>query len=407
MEKDLLIIKNGCVLTPFQVFEEGIVVIKGRHIEYVGPAQEAPMGQEPRVVDAEGGYISPGFIDVHLHGGGGADTMDGTREALFTIARAHTRGGTTAMLPTTLTQPMEDIERAIACVQEVMDRSTGGADILGVHVEGPYFSMEQKGAQNPDYLQLPKPNEYLPLLDRYSCIRRVSVAPELHGALRLGRELQRRGIIASIAHTNATYQEIVGSLEWGYTHVTHMFSGMSSLHRVSGYRVAGVIEATLLLDELTTEVIADGHHLPPSLLKLIIKTKGSERVSLVTDAMAAAGLGSGEYTLGGLDVIVEDDIPSEFEIKGGQGNYVAKLTNRTAFAGSVATMNQLVRTMVQLVGLPLQEAVKMATINPARLLNIDSERGILAPGMRGDVVVFNHNIDVKKTIVGGNVVFES
>lgn len=166
------------------------------------------------------------------------------------------------------------------------EKNIGGAIILGVHLEGPYFSKEQKGAQNPEFIKIPRPEEYLKLLNKYDCIRRVSVAPELDGGLKLGQELRKYGIVASIAHTNATYQDILAAIDAGYTDVTHIYSGMSGLKRINAYRISGVIESTLLLNEITTEIIADGHHLPPSLIRLIVKAKGLDKISLVTDAMS-------------------------------------------------------------------------------------------------------------------------
>jgi len=402
-----LFFKNGQVITPMQVFKNGALAIENGVIADVGPQEKIKKPKDSKEIDANGAYITPGFIDIHLHGGGGGDTMEGTIEALSMMAKAHARGGTTSFLPTTLTAPFDETEQAISCIEEVRGKKLGGAKILGVHLEGPYFSMEQKGAQNPAYLKTPKPEEYLKLLDKHDCILRVSAAPELEGGLELGQELRRRGIVASIGHTNATYQDILAAVDAGYTHVTHMYSGMSGLKRINAYRISGVIESTLLLDELTTEIIADGHHLPPSLLKLIIKAKGLDKVSVITDAMSAAGLGPGKYSLGGLDVIVEDDVAKEFEIPKKEGNYVAKLLTRDSFAGSVAAMDQLVRNTVSLAVFSVQDAVKMATFNPAKVLGIDAERGILFPGLKGDVVVFDEDLKIKMTVVEGQIVYEN
>lgn len=398
-----LVLKNGKIITPIRVMNRGSLVIQGGEIVAIGESVEVP--SEAQVIDVGGRYIAPGFIDIHLHGGGGADVMDGTVEALETIARTHAKTGTTALLPTTLTAPIDDIRAALEKITYAKENPVHGAKILGAHVEGPYFAFEQRGAQNPEFLKKPEKKVYRSILDQYDCVLRFSAAPELEGALELGRELSSRGILASIAHSDATYQQVLAAVEAGYSHATHMFSGMSGLRRVDAYRVSGVIESTLLLDELTTELIADGHHLPPSLMKLVMRAKGLDQVAVVTDAMAAAGLGAGEYSLGGLDVIVEDQIPEAFEVPGQTGNYVAKLLDRSAFAGSVATMDQLVRNMVNLVGLSIQDAVKTATVNPAKILGIDDERGTLAPGMKGDVVVFDEDIEVQMTVVEGQIVY--
>ncbi|MFQ5835976.1 MAG: N-acetylglucosamine-6-phosphate deacetylase, partial [bacterium] len=347
-----------------------------------------------------------GFIDIHLHGGGGADTMDATEEAVEKISVAHAKGGATSIVPTTASAPMDDIIKAVKVIEWAKKRTLPGAQVLGAHIEGPYFSMEQKGAQNPEYLKEPRPEEYLKLLDEYDCILRISAAPELEGGLELGRELRRREIVASIAHTNATYQDILAAIEAGYAHVTHMYSGMSGLKRINAYRISGAIESTLLLDELTTEVIADGHHLPPSLMKLIIKAKDLDKVSVITDAISATGLGPGKYSIGGLDAIVEANVAEEFEVPEEKENYVAKLLTRDSFAGSVATMNRCVRNMVKLVGLSVQDAVKMATINPAKVMGIDREKGSLAEGKDADIVIFDEDIHVTMTIVEGRIVYQ-
>jgi N-acetylglucosamine-6-phosphate deacetylase len=358
------------------------------------------------VVDVQEAYISPGFIDLHLHGAWGGDVMAGTDSDLARMASGLVKGGVTAFMPTTLSGSLPDITRAVEKIQQAMESKPDGAKIIGAHLEGPYFSQLQRGAQNPKYIINPDPKDYLPILDRFPEIKRVSAAPELPGALQLGRELKKRGIIASIAHSNASYQEVLQAVENGYSHVTHIFSGMSGVRRVDAYRITGVIESALLLDELTTEMIADGHHLPPSLLKLVLKVKGLDKVCLVTDSMAAAGLGPGNYKLGGLDTIVEADIPDAFEIPTQQHNYVAKLTDHSAFASSVATMDQLVRNMVKLVGLSIPEAVKLATFNPAKMQKMDGEIGIIGVGKKADLTVFDNEINIMMTMVDGKIVYK-
>ena len=398
---------GGTVLTPLRIFDPGTVVVENDEIVAVGD-EHLKIDGDVREVDVSGLLISPGFIDIHLHGGGGHDVMEGSVEALVAIARAHARGGTTSWLGTTLTAPIDQIEKALTAIEKVVDTPpNGGGKLLGAHLEGPYFSPVQAGAQNPAYLKNPDVDEFRNLAENFSCIKRVSAAPELPGALELGAELRRRGILGSIGHSNATYQEVIKGMEMGFSHVTHIFSGMSSVRRINAYRFSGVLEATLLLDDLTTEMIADGHHLPPSLLRLVIKAKGTDRVCAITDATAPAGLGPGKYQLGGLDVIVEDVVADGYEAHLGKGDYVAKLADRSAFAGSVATMNKVVRNLVQLANAPLIDAVKMATWTPARMMGISHERGLLAPGMKADLVVFDKDFKVKMTIVEGETVYRA
>lgn len=396
-----LILINGKVLTPFRVIPHGGVAIKGKAIERVFAMEELPAWEATRTIDVGGRVIAPGFIDLHLHGGGGADIMDDDREAVLKIAALHVRGGATAIVPSTMTSALPDLYRALDNVRYAKEKQAkhgyAGAKILGAHLEGPYFSAAQNGAQDARYLKHPVREEYERILDYSPDIIRVSAAPELEGALALGRELNRRGILASIGHTDATYDEVLRALEAGYRHVTHLYSGTSGVRRVNAYRVAGVIESALLLEALTVEIIADGSHLPASLIKLVYKCKGPEGIALITDALRAAGMPEGEYILGGAAdgqrVIVEDG--------------VAKLPDRSAFAGSVATMNVLVRNAVELGGIPLEAAVGMAASTPARIIGCDRTKGSLSAGKDADIVVFTEReIAVKMTIVEGQVVHD-
>lgn len=405
--KEILAFRNARIITPTRIIDNGVVLVEDGRISGLGSQSEIEINENMYAIDVKGNYLTPGFIDIHLHGGGGASTMDATVEAMERISATHARGGSTSIVPTTVTAPMKEIMKALETIEKAKKSMLPGAEILGAHIEGPYFSPEQKGAQNPNFIRNPKPEEYREFLDEYdSSILRFSVAPELAGALELGQELKRRGILASIAHTNATYQEILAAIDAGYNHVTHMYSGMSGLKRINAYRISGVIEATLLLDELTTEVIADGHHLPPSLLKLILKTKGLDKVAVITDAMSATGLGPGRYCLKESNIIIESTTAKEFEILEEKGNCVAKLPTRDAFAGSTGTMDRCVRNMIKLTGLSVQDAVKMATATPARILGIEERKGILGKGKDADITVFDEDVDVLMTVVGGRIVYK-
>lgn len=402
-----IVLVNGKLITPFREIDSGCILIKGEFIEKIGKVDEIKIPDDTKIVDVGGMYISPGFIDLHFHGAFGGSAMACKEKDLRIMAQGLVQCGTTSFLPSTLSGPWDEIVQSVDCITQMMNKDLKGSKILGVHLEGPYVSLEQKGAQNPEYIYPPQPEQYLPLLEKYPSIIRMTAAPEVPGGLELGQELRKRKIVASIGHSDASYQQIIEAVENGYTHVTHMFSGMSGLHRVKAYRVSGVIESTLLIDELTTELIADGHHLPPSLIKLVLHTKGMDKVCLVTDSMSAAGLGPGKYELGGLEVIVEADIPNEFEIPTQENNYVAKLTDRSAFAGSVSTMDRLVRNMVKFVGLNVSQAVKLVTYNPAKMQGLDDKIGILAENKKADIAVFNNNIDIKITIVDGKILYES
>ncbi|MCK3683873.1 N-acetylglucosamine-6-phosphate deacetylase [Maribellus sp. YY47] len=386
---------NGKLITPFRVIENGTLLIENGTIIGVGSGDISFPDSE--VVDAGGNYVSPGFIDLHTHGAGGYDFMDGTVEAFREAARTHARFGTTALVPTTLTAEKEDLLQLLESYKQVKSENFGGAQFLGLHLEGPYFAMSQKGAQDPRYIRSPQRDEYLALLNQSSDIIRWSAAPELDGAMEFGRELSKRGILAAIAHSDATSEVVAEALENGYTHLTHFYSAMSGVTRRNAFRYAGIIESGYLYDQLTVEIIADGVHLPPSLLQLIYKQMGPNRIALITDSMRAAGQEVSESILGstkdGMPVLVEDG--------------VAKLPDRTAFAGSVATADRLVRNMIELAGVPLLHAVQMITSTPARISGVEKQKGSLTIGKDADITIFDADIRVLATLVKGDMIYQN
>lgn len=385
-------ISNGTVLTPFRAIKNGTVVVEeGRIIGVHEGNIEVPDAEE---IDAQGQYISPGFIDIHVHGGGGADFMDGTEEAFLTVAELHARFGTTALVPTTLTAEKEDLLHTLDVYEKAHQRNANGAAFLGIHLEGPYFALSQRGAQDPRYIRNPDPAEYEEILQYSSSIVRWSAAPELEGAIAFGQRLRQQGILAAIAHTDAYYDDVLTAYENGYSLVTHLYSAMSGVTRKNAFRYAGVIESSYLLD-LDVEIIGDGIHLPAPLLKLVYKIKGPDRTALITDAMRGAGMPEGESILGslknGLPVIIEDG--------------VAKLPDRTSFAGSVATFDRLVRNMITMADVPLLDAIRMASTTPARIMGVHGRKGSLAKGKDADIVIFDENINVGMTMVEGRIVY--
>ena len=393
MENKLKIF-NGRIITPFRVISDGTLIVDGNKITDV--IEGNPDVEGALEIDAQGQFISPGFIDIHVHGGGGYDFMDGSVEAFLKIAETHARYGTTSMLPTTLTAEKEDLLQTLEIYKEAKSKNFNGAQFLGMHLEGPYFSVNQRGAQDPRYIRNPDPDEYKDILSHSNDIKRWSAAPELKGALEFGRYLKSKGVLVALAHTDATYDEALIGFENGYTLATHFYSCMAGVTRKNALRYAGAIEAGYLIDEMNVEIIADGVHLPPPLLKLIVKVKGIDRIALITDSMRAAGMPPGESILGslrdGLKVIVEDG--------------VAKLPDRSSFAGSVATTDRLVRNMVNMVGLPLPDAVRMMTRTPAVILGIENEKGSLIPGKDADILIFNDDIQVQMTIVNGKIIYK-
>lgn len=391
---NLVKIYNANIITPFRLVKGGSILIKGDKIEALSNGNiDAPTAKE---INANGAYVSPGFIDIHVHGGGGFDFMDGSVEAFLKIAECHAKYGTTAITPTTLTSEKADLLKTLDDYETAHKINTKGAQFIGMHLEGPYFALSQRGAQDPRYIRDPDPEEYKEVLAYSKSIARWSAAPELNGAIEFGRYLRSRGVLAAIAHTDAIYEEALEAFENGYTLATHFYSSMSGVSRRNAHRFAGVIESGYLIDEMDVEIIADGVHLPAPFLKLIYKIKGSDRIALITDAMRGAGLPPGDSILGniktGLKVIVEDG--------------VAKLPDRSSFAGSVATADRLVRTMVQEADIPLIEAIKMATATPARIMGVDHKIGSLVVGKDADIIIFDHNINIQTTIIKGNIVHE-
>ena len=384
---------NGTIITGGESFI-GNVVLKNGVIDYVG-TEDPQVSDDVRVIDAKGLYVSPGFIDMHTHGAGGADFMDGTVDAYLTAARMHAVHGTTLLYPTTLTSTNEALFASFETYRKAEEMNMDGARFGGMHLEGPYFSPVYAGAQDPRYLRNPRPEEYLEILDRCPALARWSFAPELEGVEEFAAELKKRGIVASIGHTNATFQECDAAYKSGADLMTHFYSCMSTVSRRNAFRYAGTIEYGYIQDGMNLEIIADGIHVPQDLLHLLLKIKGVERLALVTDSMRAAGMPEGPSILGplsdGQEVIVEDG--------------VAKLMDKSAFAGSVATADRLVRTMVQIAGCSITDAVRMITENPARIMGISDRKGSLKAGMDADLVIFDENINVRNTIIEGKIVY--
>ncbi|MGI8636776.1 MAG: N-acetylglucosamine-6-phosphate deacetylase [Segetibacter sp.] len=394
MNQSLKKIYNGKIITPYRIIQQGTVVVKGETIVEVKEGDiDVPDAIE---IDASGKYIAPGFIDLHVHGGGGHDFMDGSESAFLNIAETHCRYGTTAMTPTTLTSEKDGLLHTLKLYEQANGNNKKGAQFLGMHLEGPYFAMNQRGAQDPRFIRDPDPSEYKDILSRTNSITRWSAAPELEGGIAFGRYLKSKGILAALAHTDAIYEEALEAFENGYSLATHLYSGMSGVTRRNAYRYAGVVESAFVIDEMDVEIIADGVHLPAPLLKLVYKIKGADRIALITDAMRAAGMPPGESVLGnihsGLKVIVEDG--------------VAKLPDRSSFAGSVATADRLVRTMINLADVPLIDAIRMITSTPARIMGIANKKGSLIAGKDADIIIFDQNINIEMTLVKGTTVYD-
>jgi N-acetylglucosamine-6-phosphate deacetylase len=344
---------------------------------------------DAEAIDLRGNYLAPGFVDLHIHGALGRDAMEASPEAFRTICDYHATGGTTSLLLTTVTAPIPEIVNVLRVVR---DRGGASQRIAGVHVEGPFISRARRGAQREEFIRDPDSKSVDELLEFADVIKRVTLAPELPGALELIDRLRERNIAVSGGHSDASDEEARAGFDRGMRHVTHTFNGMSSARRKGLYREAGLLEFALSEPEIMCELIADGHHVSPTLMKMLYRAKGPRGICLVTDATAGAGLPEGaRFTLSGLDCVVNRG--------------VCLLADRSALAGSASRMIDLVRVLVNEVGIPLHEAIAMASGNPAHALG-SSTKGKLEVGADADFVVLSPDLEVMQSFAGGEKIYQ-
>lgn len=391
----MLVLKDGIVLTPTSELRGVAVAIEDEHIAELAPIEELRIPPDATVISVNGAYIAPGFIDIHVNGGGGADAWHCTDrpDALETMCRTHARYGTTSLVPTLITAPLDTITAAVRVIAEARGQETGGADILGAHVEGPFISPGQKGAHNEQYIRSPATTDWSELGELSEAISIMTVAPELAGSCEMANVLASQGVVFSVGHSDAKLPDMKRAVDHGFSLVTHIFCSTPGYTRdiANARKISGVMESALILDELRVEIIGDGKHVPEGLTRLALKAKGLQGVCVVTDAINATGMGPGRYRLGDMDIVVEDN--------------VAKLLDRSFFAGSVATMDLCVRSMVELGDLSIREAVQTATSIPAAIIGEQHRKGRIAPGLDGDVVVLDRDVNVLGTIVRGRPVY--
>lgn len=339
-------------------------------------------------IDLGGNYLAPGFVDLHIHGALGRDTMEASPEAFRIICEYHATGGTTTLLLTTVTAPIREIVGVLRAVRGVANANRA---IAGVHVEGPFISHARRGAQRDEFIRDPDPESVEQLLEYSDVIKRVTLAPELPGALGLIDQLRDRNIAVSGGHSDASDEESRAGFKHGLRHVTHTFNGMSSARREGVHRTAGLLEFALSEPEILCELIADGHHVSTTLMRMLYRAKGPTGICLVTDATAGVGLSEGaHFSLSGLDCMVSDG--------------VCLLADRSALAGSASRMIDLVRVAVNDVTIPLHEAVAMASTNPARALGTTT-KGRLEVGADADFVLLSPELEVQQTIIAGEVIY--
>ena len=375
---------NGRVLTPQGWIEGGSVVIEGNKIKAVKECNCLEEGAE--VIDAKGCVVVPGGIEMHVHGGGGRDFMEGTEEAFRVAVDAHLQYGTTAIYPTLSSSTIPMIEKAVETCDKLMQEPD--SPILGLHLEGPYFNPKQAAAQIPEWIKAPVAEEYEPLLEKSKCLKRWDEAPELPGSIDFIKCCCKHGVLPSIGHTRATYEDVHAANEAGMTHATHFYNAMPVVYKNREFNVAGTVESIFAEENMTVEMIADGIHVPPVMLRMIYQIKGVEKTALVTDSLACAAThGDAAFDP---RVILEDG--------------VCKLADRSALAGSIATMDRLIRTCVQQAGIPLQDACRMASETPAKIMGVYDRQGSIEAGKDADIIMFNDDLELTFVMQMGRIV---
>ena len=378
---------NARILTPQGWLKDGSVLIRDGKILEVTNCDLAVIGAQ--LIDVKGMYVLPGGVEIHAHGGGGRDFFGCTEDAFRGAVQTHMKYGTTSIFPTLSSSTVPMIEQAAETCTKMMAEKD--SPILGLHLEGHYLNMAMAGGQMPENIKNPDPNEYIPIVENWHCIKRWDAAPELPGAMQFGKYITGKGILASVAHTQAEFEDIRTAYEAGYTHATHFYNAMPGFHKRREYKYEGTVESIYLMDDMTVEVVADGIHVPPTILRLVYKIKGVERMCAITDALACAASDSKEA----FDprVIIEDG--------------VCKLADHSALAGSVATMDRLIRTMVQKADIPLADAARMVSETPARIMGVYDRKGSLQKGKDADIIVMDEDLKIRAVWAMGKLVPET
>lgn len=376
---------NGQILTPQGWLNDGSVLISDGKILEITNSDLAVIGA--KVIDAKGMYIVPGFVAMHVHGGGGYDFKQATAEAFEAATKAHLNHGATTIFPTISSSSFATLKQAVSVCETKMKEK--GSTILGLHIEGPYLNPKMAGNLFAEDIKGIDKAEYTELIESTDCIKRWDISPELEGAHEFAQYTRSKGIMTAITHTEAEYGDIKAAYAAGFTHAAHFYNAMPGFHKRREYKYEGTVESVYLMDNMTVEVIADGRHLPSTIIRLVYKIKGVERTCLVTDALAYAACEN-------------PNVDPRFVIEDG----VCKLADHSSLAGSLATMDKLVQTVVK-AGIPFSDAVRMASETPAKLIGVDDRKGSLQKGKDADILIFDRNLNLRAVWSMGNLVEEA
>ncbi len=375
---------NGRILTPKGWLDGGSIVTDGNRIRCVSNIDLHVVGAE--IIDVNGGYIVPGGIDMHTHGGGGRDFIEGCEDAFREAVSAHLKHGTTSIYPTLSSSTIPTIEAACNVCEKLMAEEN--SPVLGLHIEGSYINPKEAGAQNPVLIKAPVIYEYETLLSKYKCIKRWDEAPELPGSIRFIKTCNMHGVLTALTCTRATYKDVVEAHKAGMTHAAHFYNAMPVVYKEHEFKVPGTVESVYAMQDMTVEVIADGLHVPPVMLKVVHKIKGVERMALITDSLAYAAS--------------EGDVSAEPRVIMEDG--VCKLADRSALAGSIATMDTLIRTCIQKANIPMEDVFRMASETPAKIMGVFDRKGSIEEGKDADIIVFDRDINLTYVMQMGNEV---
>ncbi|MDY3063412.1 MAG: N-acetylglucosamine-6-phosphate deacetylase [Bacteroidaceae bacterium] len=384
MRPEILKIVGGRVFTPQGWKKDATIVVKEGKIAEISSSPIEIEGAE--TIDAKGNNVVPGGVELHIHGGGGRDFMEGTEEAFRVAIEAHAKHGTTSIYPTLSSSSVEMIKAALTTCEKLMAEPY--SPILGLHLEGPYFNPGRAGAQIPEYITPPIPADYEDIINNTTALKRWDEAPELPGTTEFGQYCSSHGVLAAIAHTKAEYPDVKRAWDCGFRHVTHFYNAMSGFHNVREFKHEGTVESVYTFPEMSVEMIADGIHVPPTILKMIYMVKGVEHTALITDALACSA--SDSNTAFDPRVILEDG--------------VCKLADRSALAGSIATMDRLIRTCVEKAEIPLEDAVRMSSETPARIMGVLDRKGSLETGKDADICIYTPAVELKTVVQQGRIV---